>query len=367
MGLQANAPRRVLAAASVPVAAAALALGSCGGGDNDKDAGRLLDRAFRQPVRSADISLEATVQANGLKGFDKPIRIKANGPYRENRGRLPSYDIDMTVGAAGGQTISTGRLSTGDRAFVKFEDSFYEVPASDVRAANRALVRERRRQGRLRGLGQDARSWLVDSHQEGDATVAGVKTTRIAGKLDVRRTLRDLNRFVARSGRTLGAAAGQVPKPLSGAELDRIARVVRNSGVDVYVGKRDDVIRRLSCHIELKVPKKDQATVGGLKGGTIEFSLQFSNVGGDQRIQAPAHARPLSELTKSLGTQALRGGIGGLSDGSTPGPRSTPKQPPSTGPTGSPTAEAFKRYGQCLDKADPRDTRALQRCARLLR
>jgi hypothetical protein len=367
VGLQANAPRRVLAAASVPVAAAALALGSCGGGGNDKDAGRLLDKAFRQPIRSADISLDATVQANGLKGFDKPIRIKASGPYRENGGKLPSYDIDMTVGAAGGQTISTGRLSTGNRAFVKFEDSFYEVPPSDVRAANRSLVRERRRHDRPRGLGLDARSWLLDSHQEGDATIGGVKTTHVSGKLDVRRTLRDLNRFVTRSGRALGAAAGQVPKPLSRAELDRIDRVVTNPSFDVYVGKRDDVIRRLSAHIELKVPKKDQASVGGLKGGTIEFSLQFSNLGGHQRIQAPAHARPLSELTSSLGTQALRGGIGGSSDGSTASPGKTTTQGPSTGSTGSPTAEAFKRYGQCLDQADPRDTRALQRCARLLR
>ena len=367
MGLQANAPRRVLAAASVPAAAAALALGSCGGGGNDKDAGRLVDKAFRQPIRSADVSLEATVRADGLKGFDKPIRIKASGPYRENPGKLPSYDIDMTVGAAGGQTISTGRLSTGDRAFVKFEDSFYEVPSSDVRAANRSLALERRRHDRLRGLGLDARSWLIYSHRDGDATVGGVKTTHVAGKLDVRRTLRDLNRFVARSGEALGAAAGQVPKPLSRAELDRIARVVRNPSFDVYVGKRDDVIRRLSGHIELKVPKKEQGSVGGLKGGAIEFSLQFSNVGARERIQAPAHARSLSELTKSLGTQALRGGIGGLSDGSAASPGKTTPQAPSSGPTGSPTAEAFKRYGQCLDKADPRDTRALQRCAGLLR
>jgi hypothetical protein len=366
VGLQANAPRRVLAAASVPAAAAALALGSCGGGGNDKDAGRLVGKAFRQPIRSANVSLDATVRVGGLKGFDKPIRIKASGPYRENRGKLPSYDIDMTVGAAGGQTISTGRLSTGDRAFVNFENSFYEVPPSDVRAANRSFVRERGGRDRVRSLGLDARSWLVDSHQEGDATVGGVKTTHVAGKLDVRRTLRDLNRLVARSGKALGAAAGQVPKPLSRAELDRIARVVTNPSFDVYVGKRDDVIRRLSGHIDLRVPKKDQAGVGGLKGGTIEFSLQFSNVGGHQTIQAPAHARPLSALTKSLGTQALRGGIGGLSNGSPASPGNTTTAP-STGSTGSATAEAFKRYGQCLDKADPRDTRALQRCARLLR
>jgi hypothetical protein len=363
-------PRRAVAAALVPAAAGALALASCGGGGNDTDATRMLDKAFKQPIHSADVTLDATLKADGLTGFNKPIRIRASGPYRENPGKLPSYDIDLNVGAAGGQTISTGRVSTGDRAFVKFEDTFYEVPQSNVLAANRSLAGDRRRHQQLRGLGLDARSWLVDAHQKGDATVAGTNTTRVAGKLDVRRTLGGLNRFVARSGQTLGAAAGQVPKPLSAGQLDRFAQVVKNPSFDVYVGNNDDVIRRLSGHVELQVPKKDQASAGGLKGGTIQFSLQFANVGGNQRIQAPARARPLSDLTNSLGTQALGGGIGGLPGGggssATPTTPTTPRAP-STGTGGSPSAEAFKRYGQCLDKADPRDTQALQRCASLLR
>ena len=40
-----------------------------------------------------------------------------------------------------GQTIQTGFLSTGDRAFVKFEDVFYEQPAAEVRRANRMIAR----------------------------------------------------------------------------------------------------------------------------------------------------------------------------------------------------------------------------------
>jgi hypothetical protein len=75
----------------------------------------------------------------------------------------------------------------------------------------------------------------------------------------------------------------------------------------------------------------------------VQFSLEFDNVNGKQRIQAPTGARPLSELTQALG--------GG---GTSP-------------PTARPQGDAFKKYARCLDKAKPGDTDALQRCARLLR
>jgi hypothetical protein len=62
-------------------------------------------------------------------------------------------------------------------------------------------------------------------------------------------------------------------------------------------------------------------------------------VNGNQRIEAPSNARPLSDLTTSLGTGAL----GGISGGS---------------------ASSYKR---CLDKANSSDRQALQKCASLLK
>ena len=62
----------------------------------------------------------------------------------------------------GGQTVQTGFLSTGDRAFVKFEDVYYEQPAAQVRAAN-ASIRRRAGAAPLRSLGLDPRSWLSDA------------------------------------------------------------------------------------------------------------------------------------------------------------------------------------------------------------
>ena len=85
----------------------------------------------------------------------------------------------------GGQTVQTGFLSTGDRAFVKFEDVYYEQPAAQVRAANAAIRKAGGRGSSLRSLGLNPRSWLSEASEEGDERVAGVETSHVSGRLDV--------------------------------------------------------------------------------------------------------------------------------------------------------------------------------------
>jgi hypothetical protein len=351
--------RRSAAAVLLGCSALLVACGG-GGGGNEEDATQVLDEGFNHTIKSADIKIDATLEAKGLQGLDKPIRVQAGGPYVDNGDKFPSFDIDLKVGAGGGgQVINTGRVSTGDRAFVKFEDTYYELPRSIVRQANRSFRGNEKKRGLLRGIGLDARNWVEDAKVEGDEDVDGVSTTHVSGKLDIPRALQDLNRFVQRSGKELGAAAGQVPQPLPRADLDKIAQVVKDPSFDVYVGKEDSTIRRVSAHLELEVPKEDRAAVNGLEGGTIDFSIEFDDVGGNQKIEVPAKARPISDLTKSLGTSVLDGGLptpttpqssGGSSGGSSDGP--SPKD--------------FKDYADCLDKAKAQDTEALQRCATLL-
>jgi hypothetical protein len=362
--------RRAAAVLLLPAAAGAMGLVACGRGGDEKDAKALLDKAFRQSIRSADVKLDARLHANGLPTPSKAVRIQASGPYKQNKGKLPSYDIDLRVATGGGgQVVSTGRLSTGDRAFVKFEDIFYELPRSGVERANRSLRADRRQRSVLKQIGLNARAWVRRAKVEGDEKVAGVDTTHVSGSLDAPRLLQDLNRFVERSARALGATAGQVPRRLSSSELHKVAEVVKDPNFDVYVGKRDDIVRRMSGRLELQVPKKDRGEVGGLKGGSMEFTLEFSDVNGNQKIVAPAKARRLSDLTRSLGASAL-GSLGSGGGNGTSGGGTTTAPPSSSsggGATTGPSAQDFKRYATCLDKAKAGDTRALQRCARLLK
>jgi hypothetical protein len=339
---------------------ATLAVASCGGGDDKENVQDLLDKAFSSSIRSADLKLDASIQLKGSPGLDKPVRISATGPFRTNDGKLPSADIDLKIGTdGGGQTVTTGFLSTGDRAFVKFQDVYYEQPASQVAQANRAIAQNKDKRGSLRALGLDPRSWLSEAKDEGDEEIAGVQTRHVSGKLDVEAVMRNLNAFVRKSGSTLGGATGQTPpKPLSEEDIRKVGEVVRDPTFHVYVGKDDDIIRRVAGKIEFDVPEESRESLGGIQSGAIEFEVELAKVNGDQEIEAPSNPRPLSDLTTSLGGGGALPGLGGGSQGDTPTP------PSSDGTT--PEAQDFQEYADCLDKARPEDTEALQRCAELL-
>jgi len=350
---------------------AALALASCGGGNDQEDVQSLLDRAFSSSIKSANLKLDATIQVKGSPGLEKPLRITATGPFRTNQGKIPSADIELKIGNdGGGQTITTGFLSTGDRAFVKFQDIYYEQPRAQVAKANQSIAQNKSKRGSLRGLGLDPRTWLAEAKDVGEDDIAGVKTRHIAGKLDVESVMRNLNEFVRRSASTLGNATGQAPpQPLSTKDIQMVADVVHDPTFNVYVGEKDDTIRRLSGKLNFDVPEANRASLNGIQSGSIEFKLEFANVNGDQQIEAPAHARPLSSLTRSLGGS---GGLGGLATGGAGGTlpgtgngggaSTTPSVPDNA----NPGSQEFKDYADCLDKARPEDTEALQRCADLL-
>jgi hypothetical protein len=351
---------------------AVLVLGSCGGdGDDRRDAAELLDSGFQHKIKSADLKVNAQLQLKGSSSLEQPVRIEASGPFRTNQGKLPSVDLELKIGAdGGGQTVTTGFLSTGDRAFVKFQDVYYEQPQAQVRKANEAIAQKSGRRSSLRALGLDPRSWLSEGKDEGEEDVAGVETRHVSGTLDVEAVMRNLNQFVRRAGAAIGGATGQkAPQPLSPENIRKIGEVVKDPTFDVYIGKDDDIIRRVSGRVEFDVPQNGRKELGGIEGGSLEFSVQFENVNGNQKIEAPANPRPLSDLTRSLGGEAALGGLGG--GGGSQGTGTTPQPAPegnqaAPDSTTVPGAEDFRAYGDCLDKARPEDTDALQRCAELL-
>lgn len=372
---------RRLAAALLLALACSVALGGCGeedGGQDDVEG--LLDRAFRNSIARADLRIDAHLTLDGLRGFDRPVRLQASGPYIAGGRGLPLLDIDLNLGAQGaGQTVQFGLLRTPDRAFVKFGGEFYEQPRSEVRRANRDVGAARgRRRLSLRDLGLAPRTWVVGARDEGDEKVAGVETHHVSGRLDIRSVLRDLNELVERSASAVGSGSSDIPDPLSARQLDDLAEMVRNAGFDVYVGKEDEVIRRLSAQLEVRVPEGDRSRVGGIEAGAVRFSIEFRNVDGEQVVKAPAKARPVADLTEQLGGLSALGGFAGDAGGSGDG---SGRRPPAGGSDQAPRrggprpdrtqegdgVEAFRRYSECLDRADPDNTRALARCAELLR
>lgn len=335
--------------------------GGGGGGGGDEDATELLDRAFGKPVSSADLDVDLQLDIEGRPGFEDPVRVTATGPYVRSEKSLPKLDLDVAIEAQGaGQAIQAGVLSTGDRLFVKFAGAFYEQPPEQVARTNRELAREGdSEQGTFADLGLDARKWVVDAEVVGEEEIGGVATEHVKGTLDVEAAMTDVNGLAKRSAGTL-SDAGQAAKPLGKREIARLAKSVEDPSFDVYVGKDDGIVRRISLTVDLEVPERDRKRVGGVTSASVRLSAQLADVGGDQRVEAPRGSRPLSDLTNQLGS--LRNLADGLGGGS---PTTTTPTPGASGDS-DPGLDDLESYSACLDAADPNDSTAIADCRALL-
>ena len=339
----------------VILALIASVLTACGGSDSG-NVTDTLDKAFSTPIKSARIDLEITLKLDGVKELKGPVKLSVQGPYESGGSKtIPKADWDIAASAAG-QNFTAGFISTGDNACVGFQGQIYEVGKQSVAQINKQIAQSAG-QDKNKGLSQfgiDPRRWLRDAKDEGSEKVAGTETDHVSAVLDVSRFLDDLNKIVQKAGGSAGASAQITPD-----QKKQVEEIVKNPRFDVYAGKDDNVIRRLSADLSFSVPSDKQAQVGGLKSGTLSFSIEFADVGKPQTISAPESAKPLSELTSQLGGlgSVLGGGTGSSGSGSSGSGSSS----------SGPSADALQEYSACLQKADPSKAAELQKCAELLK
>src|SRR3954453_22924941 len=321
-----------------------------GGGGSSEDARATIDKAFKTPITSADMTLNIEAKVNGVPQLQQPIGVKVAGPFQSNgKGKLPSFNWQVSV-SGGGQAFSGGIISTGDNAFVNFQGTNYEVGADKVAQVNQSSGPGRS----LKDYGIDPQAWVKDPTEEGTENVNGVDTTHVKASVDIGRMFSDFNKTIQKAGSMSTAA----PQQLSPDTIQKIEDVVKNPQFDIYVGKSDNKIRRLSVSVDFQIPSDQQAKFQGAQGGTLNFSIDFAKVGEPQKITAPTGAHPLSELQQQLG--GLGGGLGGLGGGSTGGGSGG-----SSG--GNPSSSQIQKYTKCLQSAAPSDTAAIAKSSQLLK
>ena len=266
---------------------AALVAGACGGREAS-----VVDRAFEDPVRSAQVTLRLTV--DGAEGQDRALELA--GPWRSNGpGQLHSFDWRARV-AAGSDGAFEGRLvSTGENLFVEHRGETYEVGEARVAELERRAAAQRRQQGDVDGaedlerLGVDPKAWFPESDEE-DAEVAGVPTTKVTGTLDVERAVRDVARLLRRP-ELQAQLGGRVP---SATELRLLAAVLEDPRFELHAGREDGKLRRLAATARVVPPRGEGAPV------TVRFALELRDVDQPVRIDAPSGGRPIEELLQQL-------------------------------------------------------------------
>src|SRR4051794_22772384 len=178
-----------------------------GGGGSSEDARALLDKAFKTPITSADVTLNIQAKINGVAQLSQPISLKVAGPFQSNgKGKLPSFNWQVSV-SGGGQAFSGGLISTGQNAFVNFQGTNYEVGADKVAQLNQQLG-QRTGARSLKDFGIDPQAWVKDPTEEGSESVNGVDTTHVHSSIDVGRMFSDFNKTIQKAG-AMGTAAPQ--------------------------------------------------------------------------------------------------------------------------------------------------------------
>ena len=350
------------------LAVLALALSSCGGDDiAAKSATGVLAETFGpdKPVGSGKVDFRFSFDSKGLKGLDGPLKLALKGPFASSgKQKLPRFDFDLVIDVAG-QALTAGAVSTGDHGWLKLAGENFALGEKTFAQFRTRYEQDQKKAAKsdnptFRALGVDPKRWLASPEKAGSETVGGAETVHVTSKVDVPALLEDLNKLLGRANATgavaAAGAAGRVPRTLTGEQRAQIAKSIKSTRLDVYSGKDDGILRRLTIRVTFDVPADLRDAAGGLTTGTLGLDLVMSELNEKQDVAAPGTSRPLSDLTQAGATGAAPGA--GTATGEAP-PASAPATP-QVDPN-SPDAE----YRACIDAAGTSIAEA-QKCAPLL-
>lgn len=353
-----------------------LGLSACGGGSSSDDAEKVIKDTFggNTKVKSGKLELKLGLEAQGgTASLGGPLAVTLSGPFQSQGPKtLPKFDFDLTLSVAGRQ-LSAGAVSTGDSGFLKFQGTSYDVPAEVFTQFKQGYERSQSQSKpsdtpSFSSLGIDPSKWLQNPKSEGDEDVAGTNTNHVSADVDVPKLLDDINQILSRAGKLGVSGSQQIPKQITPQQRKTIQDNIENASFDVYSGKDDKTLRRLTITVKFKVPEQSRAQVQGLTGGTVTFDLTLADLNQPQTINAPANPQPFDDLTKALrstlgGLLGAGGGSTGSSGGTgTPGTTTTPPAGGLTTPTGDAKAQ---EYAKCISEAGG-DIRKAQKCSSIL-
>jgi hypothetical protein len=269
------------------------------------------DQAARTALKSVKPIASARVDAllritldNAPAAVGSSLQLSLKGPLRSNGpGKLPSLDWKLAFDGLN-QQFSSRIVSTGDNLFVRLGGADFAVGEEAIANINRQSAQAKGGDG-LAAIGIDPLAALKDVRKRGQSTVAGAPTTHYVGTVDMNKLLDQVQRFLRTIPRQ--AAAGQATPQLELTPQRRlqVAQTFAAPQVEVDVGS-DDTIRGVVLSTRFTTPAANRQAAGGITGGTIEYRLQYSDVGSEVKISPVKGARPIEEFSAALQRELSR-------------------------------------------------------------
>jgi hypothetical protein len=331
-------------------------IAGCGGDDaSSEDPQTVLDETFNNDttVTSGDLSLTASVSADGDQGGS--FEASLSGPFQgdpDNEASIPQLDWTATAtGEGAGQSIdfSGGLVVTEDNAYIEYNDQAYEVGTDSFatlrdqfEAQAQAATGSSDAQGTfqeqcasaIEQAGGDASacnfdlsSWLTNLTNEGTEDVGGTSTIHIAGDADINQILSDV-------GNLASSIPGADAQGFDPAQLSAVSGAVTDASINVFSGTDDHVLRKLEINLTVDpsavAPQGVSIPISNIQ---VSFAVEIDGLNDQQTIEAPADAKPITQLFSDLGIDPSA--LGALGAGSLPG-------------AGSGSGDAFQ---QCMQQA----------------
>jgi hypothetical protein len=344
------------------VLALALVAG-CGGGGDEASTSTPVNQLLRdtfsgnKSVTSGKLSISLNIDAKGSTAAQGPISVQISGPFEsQGKGKLPKFAMTAAL-RGGGQDLSAGLTSTGDKAFVRFQGTDYAVTdqvfQTFKKGYEQAQAQAQNGSGKtqsLASLGIDPQRWLTNPRNAGEAKVGDEDTIRITGGIDVPKLLDDVDTLLQKTRSLGGSTAQNLPQQLTDKDKQQAAQAVQHPSVEIYTGKDDKILRRMVIATGLQAPQGSSSSV---QSADVRLDVQLTDVNQGQDISAPSNAKPFDQLLSMLSGLGL--GTGSSSSGSG-----------SSGSTGSGTSAGnLQKYSQCIEKAG-NDASKARKCANLL-
>ena len=296
------------------LAASAILAAGCGGGGGSSSgasAGSSADPAAvlssikiptaNQGPQKIDLKLTITTKGTAtnpqIQAFtSKPISVSLTGATEGTKG-----DLTYTVNAGPIAGLTGGLRVLDGKSWVQVGGTWYELPASTTSGTSTTSTSIDPKK-LLDSFGKPDQ-YIKDAASAGSEKIGDLDTDHIKGNLDIPAFLE----ATVKAATTLSSNSSTVtPDQLAKAKT-AIQKVITKSTADVWVGKDDKFVHKLSVDMS-GVIEGATKTQTGLDGFDANISIQATPTT-SVTVEAPAGAKPAAELQKGLG--GLLGGLSG--------------------------------------------------------
>ena len=269
--------RRALELAAVGLTL--VSVSACGGSSQAELLGQAAQNLSK--VRSGNMDLRMAVSAgdgSGQVGFEEKRPFALPSP-----GALPVAQTEVSH-FVGSKQEGTTFISTGRRAYIASAGQAYELPAATVTRLRQASAGS----GNLSGLQLDR--WAAATTMTDGGQVDGVSTDRFAGSVNVPQFLNDVMQL------SRGLSQTAVVPLVTTSEAADLARAVRASHFQLWAGRDDHLVRRVSVSVDFSAPSGAAASqaMARYSQSQMRLDLDLSSVNRPVTVSDPPGAQPFA-------------------------------------------------------------------------